>query len=864
MYIESPDKKGEQIYEIYQYAKGGGVREIKAGDILKVKPSSDRSNANRKAIVIEYDKNDKSFIGGAVKVNLEGRNGTYLYAPNDLVKYAKGGGVGSEDELNVIKNCLNKYGFTEHQIIRKDSWYKDKKIPYWRVVGVNKEGVEYEYINEEIGIKITAKDICNGVKRYVEDYKIQYAKGGGVGQYRIIPYKRIEIAGSPDLIEPYYSLGFSVSGSLEEANAEAQEYVKTNSPEIVSATVTKIHPSGQPLKNKKVSYVTKDEITKYEHGGELFGAGGFAKGGDVGSFANKNIGKKVKVDFRKEEGIIVGGEGDFVTIEYPSLGFTEKVNPNLVNVTFVDNEYAHGGDIDEDTPDGIALAKTKGLMAQDFYDEAIEYVGGIEQWNKLTETEQHGIIIDMEKDWSRNTHFAKGGNVVDRNRLHGFLVDDLAKLKTAIETNDKEEIERFFSYWIGSSGHLQSLKNNKPSDSQNKRLYNFLEDDLKNLQVSIDEKDTAEIEKFFSYWTGSSGHLEALKYADGEKITLDINWHSFTISQLKQWMNQHGYHDITVELNKSKYINFKKDDYKKLSFDKSLDLRSGNENMYFDIVVRDDDNKEWTVSFFTKENREGLKLIAKSLINIYAKGGKIQKTTWGGTTGKLNIPMVSISKRNYNINVDTKTLEVDVNITGNDSVNHEALNNTQARWEQHHWGYMVYPKTLEQLYDVLHALKVVVSVKELEKQIPDAPRGVNAKQIAKLRKEYHELEQELNGIGGNYPSEDRADEIRERQEEITLMIPDEFNFANGGDVDDDFVVHGYYTVSNTGGYEVQISNSGDAARIRDNYGSDNPTISDWFEIEYVPISDDEEEEMQAVIDPQGYNIPLNQVIKINQ
>ena len=42
-------------------------------------------------------------------------------------------------------------------------------------------------------------------KNYIErDRGRIYAKGGGVGEYRIIPYKRIETAGSTDLIEPYY------------------------------------------------------------------------------------------------------------------------------------------------------------------------------------------------------------------------------------------------------------------------------------------------------------------------------------------------------------------------------------------------------------------------------------------------------------------------------------------------------------------------------------------------------------------------------------------------------------------------------------------------------------------------------------
>ena len=65
-----------------------------------------------------------------------------------------------------------------------------------------------------------------------------------------------------------------------------------------------------------------------------------------------------------------------------------------------------------------------------------------------------------------------------------------------------------------------------------------------------------------------------------------------------------------------------------------------------------------------------------------------------------------------------------------------------------------------------------------------------------------------------------------------------------------------------------ISDSGDAAKVRDAYGSDNPETSDWLEIEYVPNEDGEMDEegnpeMEPVIDPNGYNIPLNMVMRIN-
>ena len=76
-----------------------------------------------------------------------------------------------------------------------------------------------------------------------------------------------------------------------------------------------------------------------------------------------------------------------------------------------------------------------------------------------------------------------------------------------------------------------------------------------------------------------------------------------------------------------------------------------------------------------------------------------------------------------------------------------------------------------------------------------------------------------------------------------------------------FEAHGFYTVSNLGGYEIMISDDGDSAKVKDAYGSGEPKISDWLEIEHIPGEDDE---LEAVIDPSGYNIPLNQVMRLNR
>ena len=91
----------------------------------------------------------------------------------------------------------------------------------------------------------------------------------------------------------------------------------------------------------------------------------------------------------------------------------------------------------------------------------------------------------------------------------------------------------------------------------------------------------------------------------------------------------------------------------------------------------------------------------------FAKGGEITTWNWGGE------PMLAFTKVDYDVNVNPSNLEVDVNIKESDSVDHYALNDTDAEWTQYRWGYMVYPKNEKQLYDVLKALRVSVSKQRL-------------------------------------------------------------------------------------------------------------------------------------------------------
>ena len=78
-----------------------------------------------------------------------------------------------------------------------------------------------------------------------------------------------------------------------------------------------------------------------------------------------------------------------------------------------------------------------------------------------------------------------------------------------------------------------------------------------------------------------------------------------------------------------------------------------------------------------------------------------------------------------------------------------------------------------------------------------------------------------------------------------------------------FITHGYYQVSNTGGYEIMISDCNSMAKVKESFGhEDNIKVSNWLPIEN--IFDDDQEEYIDVIDPFGYSIPLNYVIKVTK
>jgi len=71
-------------------------------------------------------------------------------------------------------------------------------------------------------------------------------------------------------------------------------------------------------------------------------------------------------------------------------------------------------------------------------------------------------------------------------------------------------------------------------------------------------------------------------------------------------------------------------------------------------------------------------------------------------------------------------------------------------------------------------------------------------------------------------------------------------------------VHGYYTKSNNCSYGIHLSNDREQAKLIMN--DEDCTVTDWLDIEWI-VSDDDDGEFEPVIDPEGYNVPLNHVTR---
>lgn len=77
----------------------------------------------------------------------------------------------------------------------------------------------------------------------------------------------------------------------------------------------------------------------------------------------------------------------------------------------------------------------------------------------------------------------------------------------------------------------------------------------------------------------------------------------------------------------------------------------------------------------------------------------------------------------------------------------------------------------------------------------------------------------------------------------------------------DFKVHGIYTVSNSIGLEIELSNDGDSARTRYTDSNGKQIVSDWNEIQYKDDEDNSDNTIPCFMDGE-LEIELTQVMRI--
>jgi hypothetical protein len=130
---------------------------------------------------------------------------------------------------------------------------------------------QLDKLKEELA-KTAGSSVGSSVIKSDNTYADKFDEGGSIagsmhnkGTFKITPTRKHIISDKYHLFmyEIDNSISFTKKGTEQEAIQEAKNYVECNSPEIISAIVTKLKPSGEQDKNDHVSYVFKDDKFTY-------------------------------------------------------------------------------------------------------------------------------------------------------------------------------------------------------------------------------------------------------------------------------------------------------------------------------------------------------------------------------------------------------------------------------------------------------------------------------------------------------------------------------------------------------------------------------------------------------------------------
>lgn len=89
----------------------------------------------------------------------------------------------------------------------------------------------------------------------------------------------------------------------------------------------------------------------------------------------------------------------------------------------------------DDYVDDISAAKSNARRNYNVYQDAIEYVGGEEEWGKLTKDERESVINNMESDFSRSLG-ESNNNMIDPSYTHFALLKSNNKIVNGWEYSD--------------------------------------------------------------------------------------------------------------------------------------------------------------------------------------------------------------------------------------------------------------------------------------------------------------------------------------------------------------------------------------------------------------------------------------------
>jgi len=415
-------------------------------------------------------------------------------------EYAKGG------EMSFMKpiDNLDDFKFTKYYVRNgKDRTmnkhftsfsdaddYLDMLIQKSKIDKSYSDGISLDGFSEKYGEFYTIYYVHKGRKKAFMFRQGKYAKGGEMGDVRIGDIL-ITSTGVKVVVVDYDSM---FGGRIKAVRMD--EYATGKSSQWMPVNKFKKYAKGgkigfKGLSDKVAKYYTNKKVpSKYQN---LYGK-------TYDKQEAKEVGDKVaaKVYYLQKSKMAKGGRTNVSKSKTWKQEWTTTKGESgydileIVDTDYFSNRYS-GGKVVKSKIIESSKQERVGKFEENSKIEMRKIFSGKYPFAYPLDTE---VIMAKGGEVSANEHF--------RSRGVEFLRDDLEKLQQAIQDNNSEEIQNFFSYW---GQHLNMLETDT-----NERMYNFLKDDMAQLEKGIEENNQEEIDKFFSYW---NYHLSSLKMAKG-------------------------------------------------------------------------------------------------------------------------------------------------------------------------------------------------------------------------------------------------------------------------------------------------------------------------------------------------------------